>query len=165
MIIKKFRAVLIMIFPWTKIYSVRMAVMMKRLCLRLVTDSSFFFSSFRSLAPREFIYLMTSVKYEGKKRWSRCLLRWNISIKIKFTSRMKLASNQIQFAHVEFQPGVITYKIAQRIKISICMKIACLYVVMNDNHLRRSQEEELVASFCRSRWRLCVHFYDVVWLV
>ena len=57
---------------------------------------------------------------------------------------MKLASNQIQFAHVEFQPVVIsiTYKIAQRIKISICMKIACLYVVMNDNHLRRSQEEE-----------------------
>ena len=78
---------------------------------------------------------------------------------------MKLASNQIQFAHVEFQPVVIsiTYKIAQRIKISICMKIACLYVVMNDNHLRRSQEEELVASFCRSRRhrRLCVHFYVV----
>lgn len=164
MIIKKFRAVLIMIFPWTKIYSVRMAVMMKRLCLRLVTDSSFFFVF--PLARSSWVHLSyDKCEIWRKKRWSRCLLRWNISIKIKFTSRMKLASNQIQFAHVEFQPGVITYKIAQRIKISICMKIACLYVVMNDNHLRRSQEEELVASFCRSRWRLCVHFYDVVWLV
>ena len=156
-----------MIFPWTKIYSVRMAaMMMKRLCLRLVTDSSFFFL----LSARSSWVHLSYDKCEiwWKKRWGRCLLRRNISIKIKFTSRMKLASNQIQFAHVEFQPVVIsiTYKIAQRIKISICMKIACLYVVMNDNHLRRSQEEELVASFCRSRRhrRLCVHFY-VVWLV
>lgn len=56
---------------------------------------------------------------------------------------------------MNFMPAARAARKCQGIKILYLHENVCIYVVMNDNHLSESQEEELVASFSSPSYDMC----------